>query len=265
VAFVTDVSERRMIERLRNTQFAVTRPLASAATWAEAAPQVLQGICGSLGWSLGEIWAVDRESNVLRWEYGWHKAGRDLEAFEAVSREVTFARGVGLLGRVWATGRPSSIHDVAIDGESPRTSTAARAGLRGKFAFAITNGRKVTGVIALFSSHSQVPDRATLRVMADVGSQIGQFIERRRAEDEVRKSGVYRVVKEAMGSTLAKCSVSALMFDYVLTGPISVSKRRRALRVVTGSIGRKQKRIGPSTGMETEITVCSFGNGSISR
>ena len=189
VAFVTDVSERRMIERLRNTQFAVTRPLASAATWAEAAPQVLQGICGSLGWSLGEIWAVDRESNVLRWEYGWHKAGRDLEAFEAVSREVTFARGVGLLGRVWATGRPSSIHDVAIDGESPRTSTAARAGLRGKFAFAITNGRKVTGVIALFSSHSQVPDRATLRVMADVGSQIGQFIERRRAEDELRKSG----------------------------------------------------------------------------
>src|SRR3989442_6191307 len=35
------------------------------------------------------------------------------------------------------------------------------------------------------------------------------------------RGGVYRVVKEAMGSTLAKCSVSALMFDYILTGPIS--------------------------------------------
>ncbi len=35
------------------------------------------------------------------------------------------------------------------------------------------------------------------------------------------RGGVYRVVKEAMGSTLAKISVSALMFDYVLTGPIS--------------------------------------------
>src|SRR2546426_12567831 len=35
------------------------------------------------------------------------------------------------------------------------------------------------------------------------------------------RGGVYRVVKEAMGSTLAKFSVSALMFDYVLTGPIS--------------------------------------------
>src|SRR5258706_12975615 len=35
------------------------------------------------------------------------------------------------------------------------------------------------------------------------------------------RGGVYRVVKEALGSTLAKISVSALMFDYILTGPIS--------------------------------------------
>src|SRR5216684_3266582 len=35
------------------------------------------------------------------------------------------------------------------------------------------------------------------------------------------RGGVYRVVKEAMGGVLAKLSVSALMFDYVLTGPIS--------------------------------------------
>jgi len=35
------------------------------------------------------------------------------------------------------------------------------------------------------------------------------------------RGGVYRVVKEAMGPTLAKFSASALMFDYILTGPIS--------------------------------------------
>src|SRR5437762_1229751 len=35
------------------------------------------------------------------------------------------------------------------------------------------------------------------------------------------RGGVYRVVKEALGGTLAKISVSALMFDYMLTGPIS--------------------------------------------
>src|ERR1700757_1517178 len=35
------------------------------------------------------------------------------------------------------------------------------------------------------------------------------------------RGGVYRVVKEALGATLAKMSVSALLFDYILTGPIS--------------------------------------------
>src|SRR5437763_7437690 len=35
------------------------------------------------------------------------------------------------------------------------------------------------------------------------------------------RGGVYRVVKEALGGRLAKLSVSALMFDYILTGPIS--------------------------------------------
>ena len=35
------------------------------------------------------------------------------------------------------------------------------------------------------------------------------------------RGGVYRVVKEAMGGTMAKLSVSALLFDFVLTGPIS--------------------------------------------
>src|SRR5438876_3562218 len=35
------------------------------------------------------------------------------------------------------------------------------------------------------------------------------------------RGGVYRVVKEALGGPLAKMSVSALMFDYILTGPIS--------------------------------------------
>src|SRR5438309_7438725 len=45
------------------------------------------------------------------------------------------------------------------------------------------------------------------------------------------RGGVYRVVKEAMGGTLAKFSVSALLFDYVLTGPISAVSDRKSTRL----------------------------------
>jgi diguanylate cyclase (GGDEF)-like protein/PAS domain S-box-containing protein len=189
VAFVSDISHRRMADRLRAVQFAVTRPLANAATWAEAAPQVLQGVCETLGWPVGEFWAVDQDANVLHWGYGWYRPTRDFGAFAASGRDITFARGVGLLGRVWATARARSIDDLASDPNSQRAAAAARVGLHAQFAFAVTNGRKVTGVIALYSNDRRSLDRATLRVMADIGSQIGNFIERRRAEDDLRRSG----------------------------------------------------------------------------
>jgi len=188
VAFITDISERRNAERLRSAQFAVTRPLATSASWAEAAPQVIQGLCESMGWALGEFWGIDRETSALRWEFGWLRPSRDLEAFEAASKALTFARGVDLVGRVWATGKSAAVRDVASDRNAVRAKLAGRAGLHGNFVFAVTNGRKVIGVIALFSREVRSLDRPTLRVMADIGSQIGQFIERRRAEEELRRS-----------------------------------------------------------------------------
>jgi uncharacterized protein YjeT (DUF2065 family) len=50
------------------------------------------------------------------------------------------------------------------------------------------------------------------------------------------RAGVYRVVKEAMGGTLAKLSVSALLFDYVLTGPISGVSAGRYIAGLTNDL-----------------------------
>ncbi len=51
------------------------------------------------------------------------------------------------------------------------------------------------------------------------------------------RGGVYKVVHEAMGGTLAKFSVSALMFDYVLTGPISAVSAGLYLAGLVNEIG----------------------------
>ena len=56
------------------------------------------------------------------------------------------------------------------------------------------------------------------------------------------RGGVYRVVKEAMGGFLAKLSVSALMFDYVLTGPISgVSAGQYIMGLIIASVRYQYK------------------------
>ena len=56
------------------------------------------------------------------------------------------------------------------------------------------------------------------------------------------RGGVYRVVKEAMGGALAKLSVSALLFDYILTGPISgVSAGQYFIGLLSTSSARTHK------------------------
>jgi amino acid transporter len=74
------------------------------------------------------------------------------------------------------------------------------------------------------------------------------------------RGGVYRVVKEAMGSTLAKFSVSALMFDYILTGPISgVSAGQYIVGLVneTSDYIHLGWHISPNFGAATFAVLCT--------
>ena len=59
------------------------------------------------------------------------------------------------------------------------------------------------------------------------------------------RGGVYRVVKEAMGGTMAKLVVSALIFDYILTGPISGVS---AGQYLIGLLGRADRRTADHAG-----------------
>src|SRR5258706_5865996 len=58
------------------------------------------------------------------------------------------------------------------------------------------------------------------------------------------RGGVYKVVHEAMGGTLAKFSVSALMFDYVLTGPISGVSAGLYLGGILNEVGERMQMPG---------------------
>ena len=106
--------------------------------------------------------------------------------FEAASRSTTFARGVGLPGRVWASRRPAFIPDVSADDNFPRAKVASQEGLRGALGFPILLGEQVLGVLEFFSREIARPDEELLEMLATVGSQIGQFAERKRAEDGAR-------------------------------------------------------------------------------
>jgi signal transduction histidine kinase len=116
----------------------------------------------------------------------WHRASETLEAVVAATRGHHFAPGEGLPGRIWERGEPIWLPDLAHDDNLPRATAVASSGLRSAFGFPIRLGASVLGVIEFFSRELRAVDAELLAIFDAIGAQIGLFIERRRAEDDLR-------------------------------------------------------------------------------
>jgi PAS domain S-box-containing protein len=178
-------SFRARTERRLTVEHITARALVDASSLAEAAPKILQAICEALTWEHGALWTIDRKQNVLRCSEIWTMPGREFAEFDRVSREVTFAPGVGLPGRVWASGEPAWIPDVVLDSNFPRAQVADRDGLHAAFGFPLLLNGEVLGVMEFFSLEIRTPDAGLLSMLSGVGGQIGLFYARRRAEEEL--------------------------------------------------------------------------------
>ena len=182
-----DIRDRKRAEVLRAARFAVTHALVTSPGWEKAAPGVLEGLCRALDWELAEYWEVDPERETMHFVTAWKRPGRDTSSYEATASQTSYRRGEGLAGRVWETGSPVSVADVTSD-DSPRAAAAVAAGLRGIVGFPVRSGRRVVGMIALHTWAPRELDEGLIAVMNDVGSQIGEFVERKRAEVALQES-----------------------------------------------------------------------------
>jgi two-component system, cell cycle sensor histidine kinase and response regulator CckA len=187
-----EITERRRGDQRVAAQFAVTRVLAEADSFAGAAPQVLRAIGENLEWDWGSLWSFDwerdRDAAPLRCDLLWHAPDIESTEFDTVSREWVFAAGEGHVGQVWRTGKPIWIVDATTEPGFLRASAAAKAGLHGGVIFPILLDTEPLGVVEFFSRAARERDEEQLATLSAIGSQIGQFIKRRRAEAALRVS-----------------------------------------------------------------------------
>ena len=181
----SDTPREGHVERRLPVEYVAARALAESVTLAEASRRVLGAICEALHWDYGALWNIDSNSDVLRCVDSWHQPSVTLTDFEAASRHTTLARGIGLPGRVWVGGQPAWIPDVVKDANFPRAPVAEREGLHSAFALPILVQSHVVGVMEFFSREIREPDESLLRMLTQVGAQIGQFMERKRAEEQL--------------------------------------------------------------------------------
>src|SRR5919197_963519 len=184
---MTDVQRFADARELQGVEHAVARILAETDRPVEVYAAVLEAIGGLLGWELGSVWEVGAGDMLLLCVRTWH-AGEGAPEFEALSERIVLERGDGLPGHVLASGEPTWMVDAPEDANFPRASVARRAGLHAAFGFPLHSPRGVVGVMEFFSHELREPDERLLETMRELGSQVGQFVVRRRAEEAVRAS-----------------------------------------------------------------------------
>ena len=237
-----DITERKRAEQLLSLEHSVTLCLAEAETASDAVRAIMRVLCENQGWSFGEYWGLDEEASVLRFGGYWDNLGPELRQVfrQAHDANHVFAPGVGLAGKVWQSGEPIWVPDVSADDRMLRKELAHSAGLRGAFLFPVATSGHVLGVFSFWSRAIREPEVRMLEAIRVIGSQIGQFLRRKQAEERTQflatHDGLTRLPNRELFSELLNVSIE------------SARRYRRQVRRAVhrpGSLQARQRHAGP--------------------
>ncbi|HUQ74428.1 MAG TPA: diguanylate cyclase [Burkholderiales bacterium] len=184
-----DVTAQKRVERLLRLEHRVIRRLSEAAPAHEALARALEAVCETEGWDCGEIWTLDERADRMRRTAHWFDPSSEAaRGFIEGSRELSFARGTGLIGAVWASGEPLWVADARADPRAARTHLVEHTGLVAVVLFPMWTRGQVTGVLAVTSRRMRPPHKRVHQALHVVASMIGQYLERAAAEQAVRES-----------------------------------------------------------------------------
>lgn len=175
-AFLHDISERKLSERLLRAQHAITRVFAEAQSTGEAMSGLLAELGDAMDWQLGAWWSHEEGAGVLRCRSVWRREPAVAPEFEQVSLDLQLSPGAGLPGRVWVSGEPVWTADLAADASFPRSEAAARAGLHASVCVPVLSGREFLGAIEFFSDEMGEPGNGTREIISTIATQVGRFV-----------------------------------------------------------------------------------------
>ena len=190
IAREAELRDRKRAEQHQAVQYATTRILSESATAEAAIQNIIKAICETLEWDLGELWTPEygESTQFLSCTNIWMSPAIELPNFIAEIGDITFNLGEGLPGRIWESVSPQWVTDVLDDANFLRVESAREDGLRAAFGFPIKGDKNVLGVMTFYSSYVRQTDRELLDKMADIGRQIGQFIQRKQAEFKLQRT-----------------------------------------------------------------------------
>jgi two-component system cell cycle sensor histidine kinase/response regulator CckA len=181
ICIFRDITARKRAEQLLGLEFAVARCLDDADGVSEALRAVMRAMCQTLNWECGRCLRVDDAAGVLRLVESWSVTDATIQGFLAASEGFTYGPGEGVPGKVWQSGQPLWIPDVAKDGRAVTAILKAESLLRAAFVFPLKAEGKTIGVFAFNGHDIREPDAQLLAAATAIGSQVGGYVHRRYA------------------------------------------------------------------------------------
>jgi PAS domain S-box-containing protein len=179
VVALHEVTDRRRAQRFLECELAVTRVLEDASMIEDAGVGVLEAVAKTLRWPHAELWLVDRVGNVLRNVTYWTDPKYELTDF----LPGPLAPGDGMSGRAWAMNQPVWVPDISEDPNLTARRALAEQGLKVGLAVPVRDAGGVSGVITFFGAAAEPLEPSLMALLSGISAHIGQFLERRRAEE----------------------------------------------------------------------------------
>jgi PAS domain S-box-containing protein len=197
VAAITDTTDRLRSDRLQDAQFTIARLLTDADDIDEAMPAAAKVWCQAVGASFGIVWLTDPGTERLHFHSAWAQEDLHWLPLETSIRGIDYGRGQGLAGNVWTQG--AAISGFPEDQDRALKILGMRLNLRHGYAFPITVGRQVLGGLGCFDNAPLDITSLSETAAQDIGTRIGQFVVRKRAEKALR----HRVAMEEAIATIS--------------------------------------------------------------
>jgi PAS domain S-box-containing protein len=184
---VQDITDRKRMENLLQTQFRTTKILTMASTVMQASPLILEAIGELLGWHRGELWLLNHSRQVL------HKVDRWVPPSpygipSIPPLPVPMAKGEGFPGLVWSHGEPLWVANLQQISQITPDERIRYRGVQSALGFPLIAGYRTLGVVLFFSGKPDELDESLIGMLATLSRHLAQFIDRRYADTALRQA-----------------------------------------------------------------------------
>jgi PAS domain S-box-containing protein len=181
-SILRDISDRKRQEAELRLLQTMALEIGAADDLEGALRRALQEVVQTTGWATGEAWLPNASGDRFERGPGWTGDTPAMEAFHVASERFRFARGEGMVGRVWSSGEPLWIHDLSACGDFIRRELARGLGLRTAIVIPVLAREEVVAVLAFYHFRERGEDQHLLGLVSTVASQLGALVQRKRAE-----------------------------------------------------------------------------------